>query len=258
MNSFTQTRQKLSCPTDHRAIRVVVVEDYPLIRLGLVQMIQNEPLLAFSGEFSSAEAALSALENQPVDVALVDIGLPGMNGIAFIEQLRGPHHASGPDTLPRVVVLTSHQEGELVLAALRAGANGYCLKDTPPEQLLQAIQTVHAGNAWYDAGVLGAINQALLHTNTTEAANEANPIQQERYQRLTERERCILTGITQGQSNAQLAEALCLSVYTVKIHVSHVLKKLEVTDRTQAAILGVQLGLLPAEPLASSEVPLCP
>jgi NarL family two-component system response regulator LiaR len=202
-------------------IRVLLVDDHELVRAGLRTFLQLQPDMAVVGEASSGEQALALVAGLAPNIVLLDLVLPGMSGVDTARRLGVAH----PEV--KVVVLTSFAGQESVLPAVRAGVAGYLLKDVGPAELADALRSVHAGGSPLHPAVAATV---LRPVNAT-----ADP--------LTPREREVLRLIARGLSNRLIARELVLSEKTVKTHVSAVLAKLGVTDRTQAALLAVREGM---------------
>jgi DNA-binding NarL/FixJ family response regulator len=202
-------------------IRVLVVDDHPVVRQGLRTFLDVQDDLTVVGEAADGDAAVAAAEELRPDVVLLDLKMPGADGVAA---LRGLRESGNP---ARVLVITSFTEPAAVLPAVRAGAAGYVYKDVDPPALAAAIRAVHAGHV-------------LLHPDVARllAAGEAPSA------RLTPRERDVLAGITRGRATREIARDLGLAEKTVKTHVSAILTKLGVQDRTQAALYAVRTGLV--------------
>jgi DNA-binding NarL/FixJ family response regulator len=210
-------------------IRVLIADDHPVVRQGLRTFLGVQDDIEVVGEAADGAEAVRLTESLGPDVVLLDLKMPGVDGQTALEELR----ARG---LPaRVLVLTSVAESSHVLPAVRAGAVGYLYKDVDPQALVQAIRAVRDGN------VLFAPEAAAAVLRADAAAADPPPGLAD----LTEREREVLLEIARGQSNREIARALVVSEKTVKTHVSNVLMKLGVADRTQAALFAVRHGLLP-------------
>ena len=209
-------------------IRVAIVDDQTLIREGLASLLALAPDLTVVGKAADGREALALVAEQSPDVVLMDVRMPGMNGVAATRQIRARY----PHT--RVIVLTTFDHDEYVFESLRAGASGYLLKNADPDHLAAAIRAVHAGDSILDP----AVTQKVIRRATRP---EAEPALTER---LTPRERQVLRLMAEGASNAEIAERLCLAEGTVKNHVSHILGKLGARDRAHAVRLAVEWGVL--------------
>lgn len=215
-----------------QVIRVAVVDDQTLIRDGIAALLALMPDLSVVGKAAEGNEAIRLAETQAPDVILIDVRMPGMNGISATREIC----ARCPAT--RVIVLTTFDDDEYVFEALRAGASGYLLKNADPDYLAQAIRAVHAGQSILDPAVTHKVVQYFAHLPDSVLPQRVAA------EHLTDREREILTGIAQGQSNAEIAGQLSLSEGTVKNHVSHILSKLNARDRAHAVRLAVEWGLL--------------
>ncbi len=206
-------------------IRIVIVDDHGMVRFGLRGYIETMPGLCVVGEADSGEAVIALLDELETDVVLMDLVLPGMSGADATRILAERH----PNV--RVIILTSFLDSSHVLPAIRSGAAGYLLKDILPDDLAQAITAVHNG-------------QSVLHPKvvTQIASNLADDHQSEidLIRTLSERELSVLQLLTRGLQNHEIAVELCVSENTVRTHVSNILTKLDLRDRTQAALFGVR------------------
>ena len=206
-------------------IRVLLVDDHQVVRRGLRTFLEVQPDIEVVGEAGDGdEGVLRAQELNP-DVILMDVKMPGTDGIAALRKLREEGSKA------RVLVVTSFTEQRTVVPALRAGAAGYVYKDVDPEALAGAIRSVHAGHVLLQPEVADAL------------LSQEQPTGQGRGNALTEREREVLSLIADGRSNREIARALVLSEKTVKTHVSNILMKLDLADRTQAALWAVRHGI---------------
>lgn len=221
------------------AVRVLVVDDQPLLRIGFRMILEAEPEIEVVGEAADGQAALDAVRRLDVDVVLMDIRMPVLDGVEATRQIV----AAGSDA-PRVVVLTTFDLDEYIVEALRAGASGFLLKDVPPADLVAAIHTVANGGAL----LAPAVTRRLLDT-FARGLPRVNPAHRRALAELTDREREVLALLARGRSNAEIAEALVVGETTVKTHVSRVLMKLDLRDRVQAVVLAYETGLVrPGEP----------
>jgi DNA-binding NarL/FixJ family response regulator len=215
--------------------KVLLVDDQPLLRTGFRMILSAESDLQVVGEASNGEIAIEMARKLKPDVVLMDIRMPGMDGIQATRVLAGP----GVEEPVKVLMLTTFGLDEYVVESLRAGASGFLLKDAPPEDLVEAIRIVAAGDALLSPSItrklLDRVASKLppLHDDTIPALAE-----------LTEREMEVLKLVARGLSNAEIAEKLVLSETTVKTHVSRVLAKLDLRDRVQAVILAYETGLV--------------
>ncbi len=217
-------------------IRVILVDDQQLVRAGLAMVIDSQPDLRVVGQAGDGAEALRLIATNPCDVVLMDVRMPGLDGLEATRRILAEADRRGT-IAPRIVMLTTYDLDEYLLTAIRAGASGFLLKNTPPEDLLAAVRTVHTG----DAVIAPSATRRLLD----HVANGApEPVADPRLDCLTEREAEVLTLIARGLSNAEIGAELYLSETTVKTHVRHLLAKLEVRDRVQAVVLAHESGLL--------------
>lgn len=206
--------------------RVVIVEDHALTRAGLRTAL--EPSCDVAGEAADGIAGLDVILRERPDVAVVDIGLPGIDGIALTQRVR----AELPAT--RVVIVTMIDLEEEVLAALAAGADAYCLKNSEPERIAAAVRIAADGGAFFDPQIAHVV--LAQFSNTRKDDLRASP--------LTPRETEILRLIADGRSNAEIAEQLFIGLGTVKGHIRDILSKLSASDRTQAAVVALRKGYI--------------
>jgi DNA-binding NarL/FixJ family response regulator len=209
-------------------IHVLLVDDQAIVRQGLKALLSLEADLEIVGEAANGREALLTTPNA-VDVVLMDIRMPVMDGVAATRELLHQY----PDL--KILVLTTFEDDELVQQAVAAGAVGYLLKDTPSEEVAQAIRAVHRGYAQFGPGIL----QKMVVAQPAPLKPEIPP----GFKELTPREREVLVLIGQGANNREIAEALFLSEGTVKNHVTNILGRLGLRDRTQAALLAASLPL---------------
>jgi DNA-binding NarL/FixJ family response regulator len=214
---------------------VLLVDDQPLLRTGFRMILSAEQDLTIVGEAADGAAAVEAARRLVPDVVLMDIRMPGMDGIQATRALAGP----GVENPIKVLILTTFGLDEYVVEALRAGASGFLLKDSPPEDLVEAIRVVAAGEALLAPSVTRRLLDRVA-SRLPPARENAIPALAE----LTERELEVLKLVARGLSNAEIAERLVVSETTVKTHVSRVLAKLDIRDRVQAVILAYETGLV--------------
>ena len=217
-------------------ISVVLADDQALMRMGFRMVLEAEEDIAVVGEASDGTSALAQAKALHPDVILMDVRMPGMNGIEATELIA----RDCPGT--RVLILTTFDLDEYAFAGLRAGASGFLLKDTRPAELAEAIRTVASG----EAVVSPRITQRMLEMFASSLPNSGTPAQASdpRIDSLTPREKEILVLMSQGMSNAEIAEHLVVSATTVKTHVGNVLAKLDVRDRVQAVVVAYETGLM--------------
>jgi DNA-binding NarL/FixJ family response regulator len=210
------------------AIRVLLVDDDALVRSGLKLMLAGAEQIDVVGEVDDGQGVLAAVDVHHPDVVLMDIRMPQLDGIAATRLLRAQ---SRP---PHVLVLTTFDADELVVRALRAGASGFLLKDTPPAEIVQAIEHVHAG----DSSLSPAVARRLVALVAGDPdADQRHERARERLATLSPREREVALAVGRGLANAEIAAELYMSVATVKAHVSRLLTKLAVENRVQIALL---------------------
>ena len=215
-------------------LRILLVEDDELFRLGLSTRLQREPLFERVDEATDGESALELTSQTPFDIVLLDVGLPGIGGVETCRQIKQQH----PD-LP-VLILTSHSQQPLLERLVNAGASGFCLKGIEAETLILALRSIAAGASWWDAGSTQEIRMAFLTKPApfAEVNKLATP--------LTQREQEILALLAMGKSNPEIARELYITTGTVRVHVHAILQKLEVRDRTQAALFAIKNALVPS------------
>ncbi|PZS34589.1 MAG: DNA-binding response regulator [Pseudonocardiales bacterium] len=216
-------------------IRVLLVDDDPLLRAGLRLMLRNAADIEVVGEAADGHEALTTACATRPDVILMDIRMPGTDGIAATS-----HMNTWPDR-PRIIVLTTFDADELVHRAIRAGADGYLVKDTPPAEIAAAIRSAAAGHAILSPAVTRSVITALQQQQSPQPATAPK----DQLAGLTARERDVATAIASGRSNIEIAADLYLSVATVKAAVSRILTKLTLTNRTQIAITAAEAASHP-------------
>jgi NarL family two-component system response regulator LiaR len=215
------------------AIRVLLVDDHAVVRKGLRALLDREAGIEIVGEAEDGEQALRTADRLRPDIVLMDLEMPGMGGIEAtrrITELR-------PDT--RVVVLTSHASEEDVFPALKAGAVGYLLKHSAPEEVLRAISQAQRGETVLHPAIARMVLQELHRPAQPDRAATSDP--------LSEREMEVLRLVARGMSNQEIADSLVVGEATVRSHVSSILRKLQLASRTQAALYALRTGLAPLE-----------
>jgi DNA-binding NarL/FixJ family response regulator len=236
-------------------ISIILIEDHDLTRMGLKAALQAHSALKVIGEAANATQGLKLLETAEPDVAVVDIGLPDMDGIELTRKFRRYQAESGQSTT-KILILTMDHTEDAVLAAFAAGADSYYMKETSISKLTEAIQATHGGNSWIDPAIANVVLRKMRQGIPGESQGKdlpktvkiealATEYEQvlETYP-LTQRELEILELIVAGCSNGQIAEKLYITVGTVKTHVRNILNKLCADDRTQAAVRALRSGLV--------------
>ncbi|MFJ8039921.1 response regulator [Kitasatospora sp. NPDC096147] len=221
---------------------VLVVDDQYLVRAGVAALLRAAPGFGEVWEAGSGEEALAAAARHRPELVLMDIRMPGMNGIVATERLLAPGPGPGPGSGPAgdrpcVIMLTTFDLDEYVYAALRAGASGFLLKDTPPERLLAAIATIAAGDVLFASAVTRRLVEAF---SPPAGPSSADPV----LEQLTGREREVLTWVARGLSNEEIAARLVVSEATVKTHLHRVMTKLGLRSRAQAVITAYEARLV--------------
>ncbi len=202
---------------------ILIVEDHELTRFGLKTTFDGVDFIKNVYEADNADKAISVFNNNKIDLIIMDLGLPNINGIDITKKIRLKNKEV------KIVILTSHNDEKEVLESLKAGANAYCSKEINPSRLIEVVNSVLDGASWFDPSIAYVVLKAAKNTNVVENSlkNDYN---------LTTRETQILKLITEGYSNNEIARELFVSINTTKAHVANILQKLEVEDRLQAAI----------------------
>jgi two-component system, NarL family, response regulator len=201
-------------------IRILIVDDHPVVRAGLTSMLGTQPELQVVGSASSGEEALALLQQKDIDVLLLDLRMPGVNGIDTMVAMK--RIGAGA----RVIILTSFETDEDIYRSVQAGAEGYLLKDTSLREMVEAIRAVHAGKRYFPRQIASRLAERMMRIN------------------LTTREVEILKMLSKGPTNKEIAHALGISDNTVRNHVNSIIEKLEVSDRTEAATTAIQRGII--------------
>jgi NarL family two-component system response regulator LiaR len=221
-----------TCMTErasHDTIRVLLVDDHAVVRKGMRALIDREAGIEVVGEADDGEQAVSAAERLRPDVILMDLEMPRVGGVEATQRIT----ASRPET--RIVVLTSHAAEEDVFPALKAGAQGYLLKHSPPEEVLNAIRQAHRGETILHPSVARLVLQELHRPAQPKQTRTTDP--------LSERELDVLRLLARGMSNQEIADTLVVGEATVRSHVSSILRKLQLASRTQAALYALREGI---------------
>ncbi|MDJ0682082.1 MAG: response regulator transcription factor [Xenococcaceae cyanobacterium MO_167.B52] len=243
-------------------ISVILIEDHNLSRIGLCAAFKQYKDIKVIDSATNGKDGLKQIKIHQPDVALVDIGLPDIDGIEVTQKVK-QYQSENPDFNTKILMLTMHDSEDSVMAAFAAGADSYSLKDVSMDNLVQAIRNTHEGNAWIDPAIARIVlkqaqitkanstskSDKVVQTETTSDIQEITAVTEE-YQQiietypLTDRELEVLELIVAGCSNAEIAEKLYITVGTVKTHVCHILNKLCADDRTQAAVRALRAGLV--------------
>ncbi len=205
---------------DNYIIRILIVDDHPVVCSGLTSMLSIQAGIEVIGSASSGEEALSIVRRDLPDLMLLDLRMPGMDGIGVLNALKKMERA------PRVVVLTSFEKEEDIYRAIRAGAHGYLLKDTSESEMIAAINIVSSGKRYIPRDIAARLTERMMRSD------------------LTVRELQILELLAQGSTNKQIAGTLTISDNTVRHHVNNIMEKLQVTDRTEAVATALRNGVL--------------
>ena len=213
-------------------ISVYLVEDYHLIRKSIKLMVNKAEDIDIIGDFETAEEFFDVFKNKQSDVVIMDLGLPGMNGLCATKILKDKY----PST--KIIILTSHEQTDEVVAALACGANAYCLKDIDGAEIQNIIRSVHKGVMWIHPKVSEATRQSAPKPISTDFDNLYCNIARDT--NLTDREVEVLKKIVDGKTNTEIANDMCISTHTTKAHVGNILSKLSVTDRVEAAVKAVR------------------
>ncbi len=212
---------------------LLIVEDHELTRFGLKTAFEDVDFIDKIYEASNAEDGIEIFKNNNIELVIMDLGLPNMNGIQATEVL----HSINSDA--KIVILTSHGEEKDVLGSLKAGANAFCSKEINLERLVQVVQSVSDGAAWFDPSIANIVLKATTHSQI-----DTEPNQSYKDFDLTLREAQILKLMTEGYSNMEIAKTLVISVNTTKAHVASILQKLQVDDRLQAALKALKYKIV--------------
>ena len=205
-------------------INIMIADDHAMMREGIKQLLEFDGTIKVIAEACDGNECLSVLKNIKPDVLLLDINMPEKNGIEVLEELR----SKNDDT--KILILTVHNEVEYLVKAVDIGVNGYILKDSESAELKKAIETIHNGDNFIQPDLIPLLNARLIKRD-----NDKDKIEQ-----LTKREREVLIQVANGMFNKEIADSLLISERTVKNHISSIFKKIEVSDRTQAAVFSIR------------------
>jgi DNA-binding NarL/FixJ family response regulator len=217
------------------SVKVLIVDDQALVRAGFRMILESEPDLTIVGEAEDGLQAIDATAELRPDVVLMDIRMPNLDGLEATRRI-----LERPGETARVLMLTTFDLDEYVYEALRAGASGFMLKDTPPEQLVSAIQVVASGDALLSPTITRRVIEEFIRRPPTSIATQPSP----RLSELTARELEVLGFMARGLSNAEIAKDLFVSETTVKTHVARILMKLDLRDRVQAVVFAYETGIV--------------
>ena len=206
--------------TRQSGVRIMIVDDHPVVRAGLASMLTTQPGITVVGSAASAVDALALLDKLQPDIVLMDLRMPGMTGLEAIRKIN-----MRPDP-PHIIVLTSFDTEEDIYQSVGAGAHGYVLKDAPQERLLEAISVVHARGRYFPADIASRLMERMARSN------------------LTPREHEVLQLVAKGLTNKQIGLAFGISDNTARNHVNSIIEKLQVSDRTEAATIAMRQGLI--------------
>lgn len=212
-------------------VQILLVEDQTIVRNGLKVILELDEQFKVKAEASNGMEALEQLQKHPIDLVMMDIRMPKMNGMEATKQIKSQY----PDV--KVIILTTFEDEEYAYQTLKDGANGFLLKSSEPERLLSSIHSVLNGGLALQEGIAAKLMPKLLH-RTVESKNEKISIT------FTDRELSIVILVGEGKSNKEIANSLFLSVGTVKNHITNILQELDLRDRTQLAIYAVKNGLV--------------
>ena len=217
-------------------LKILIVEDHALTRFALKTAFEGDKKNSVIFEADTAKKGFDILEKENIDVIIMDLGLPDTNGVEATKNIKNKFPSK------KVIILSSHEKEEDVIKSIKAGANAYCTKDISPEKLIDIVNSVTQGAAWFDPKVAQYVLNAASQKNSNEKIIK-NDIKHEEID-LTTREKQVLSLITEGYTNNEIAKKLDVSINTTKVHVCSILQKLSVQDRTQAAIKAIKYKLI--------------
>lgn len=223
------------------SIKILIAEDQEIVRVGLKLVLERDSTFSIQAEVANGDLAVKHAQTEKPDLILMDLGMPVMDGIDATRMIK----AASPDV--KIIILTTHDSEQDVFAAFAAGADGYCLKNAGKEQLVAAIKAVVQGGQWMDPAIAGCILRVMVDA-TNKISQKASAKKEEKQNciaPLSTRELEVLQLLVEGLSNQEMAERLVVSVETIKTHMRHVMEKLQVADRTQAAVKALKSKLVP-------------
>lgn len=241
---------------ESRSIRVIIADDQELVRAGFAMVIGSQPDMEVVGQAPDGAQAVALAESLHPDVVLMDVRMPGVDGIEATRRISAPDGSALDDAHTRVIILTTFDLDEYVMAAINAGASGFLLKDTEPETLLNSIRTVYQGNAIIAPSATKRLIEKMMDGSFASAATTqpasvtstsvsmAPAYTDPELDELTDREREVLIEIAHGLSNQEIADKLFISLPTVKTHVAHILSKINARDRVQAVVFAYENHLV--------------
>lgn len=232
---------------DNGRIRIVIADDQELIRVGFTMVINSQPDMQVVGQASDGGKAVELVEELHPDIVLMDVRMPGMDGLTATARITAYAHANEEgERHTRVIILTTFDLDEYVMSAINAGASGFLLKDTEPETLLNSIRTVYQGNAIIAPTATKRLIEKMMEGTlaSPDVHAAADDYVDPELATLTDREREVLVEIAHGLSNQEIADRLFISLPTVKTHVAHILQKINARDRVQAVVFAYENHLV--------------
>lgn len=232
---------------DNGRIRIVIADDQELIRVGFTMVINSQPDMQVVGQASNGGKAVELVEELHPDIVLMDVRMPGMDGLTATARITAYAHANEEgERHTRVIILTTFDLDEYVMSAINAGASGFLLKDTEPETLLNSIRTVYQGNAIIAPTATKRLIEKMMEGTlaSPDVHAAADDYVDPELATLTDREREVLVEIAHGLSNQEIADRLFISLPTVKTHVAHILQKINARDRVQAVVFAYENHLV--------------
>jgi len=224
-----------------RSLRVLIAEDHELTKIGLIHSLEKSEFIDVVGDAEDGQEAVKKALSLKPDIVLMDLGMPILDGIQATKQIKKHLPAT------KIVILTSHKKENEVLAALTSGANAYCLKDIRLERLIHALEFVMDGGLWIDPAIADIIMSVIAQDRLEKKEILIETSDGQIKSKMTPRELEVLDYLVEGYSNKDIAEHLNISIYTVKRHISGIIEKLAVLDRTQAAIKALKIGIIKAK-----------